>query len=402
MFKRIIIVGTGFAGLWSALAAVRRLELEGTSRDFVEVAVVSPEPVLTIRPRLYEAEPETMAAPLAKLFEDTGVRHIQGRIEAIRPGAYEVDIVAPDGVRTVLRFDRLILAAGSTLFQPDIPGLREFAFNADQRDAAAALDAHLHQLARQPQSPARDTVVVAGGGFTGIEMAAELPSRMRGILGDGANIRVVIVERADVIGPDLGEGPRPVIDEALAKLGVEYLLGAAVSAIDATGVTTATGERIESATVIWTAGVRANPLTAQIPGDRDDLGRIQVDRDLRAPAAPNIFVTGDAAVAATDNDGHHTLMSCQHAMMMGRSSGDNAAADLLGLPLRPYSQPAYVTCLDLGPWGAVVTKGWDREVWLTGADAKAMKGQINGVLIYPPADRDAALAAADPAINLSL
>ena len=88
--------------------------------------------------------------------------------------------------------------------------------------------------------------------------------------------------------------------------------------------------------------------------------------------------------------------------MSGRSAGDNAVADLLGQPLRPYSQPGYVTCLDLGSWGAVLTQGWDRQVLMTGAEAKAIKRQINEALIYPPTSRAAALVAADPALELSV
>jgi NADH dehydrogenase len=84
-------------------------------------------------------------------------------------------------------------------------------------------------------------------------------------------------------------------------------------------------------------------------------------------------------------------------MNLGRSAGHNVAADLLGLAPIPYSQPKYVTCLDLGPWGAVYTEGWEREVRLVGADAKKLKSQINSEWIYPPsADRAEALAAADP------
>jgi len=103
------------------------------------------------------------------------------------------------------------------------------------------------------------------------------------------------------------------------------------------------------------------------------------------------------ACAATDDAGNHTMMSCQHAMNLGRSAGHNVAADLLGIEPIPYSQPKYVTCLDLGPWGAVYTEGWEREVKLKGADAKKLKHQINSEWIYPPrADREAAFAAADP------
>lgn len=84
-------------------------------------------------------------------------------------------------------------------------------------------------------------------------------------------------------------------------------------------------------------------------------------------------------------------------MILGRTAGNNAAADLLDSPLTPYSQEMYSTCLDLGPAGAVATVGWDRNVVLTGEQAKKVKQWINGVLIYPPkADANEALALADP------
>jgi NADH dehydrogenase len=87
------------------------------------------------------------------------------------------------------------------------------------------------------------------------------------------------------------------------------------------------------------------------------------------------------------------------AFSLGRHAGNNIAAQLLNVAPVPYSQPKYVTCLDLGAWGAVYTEGWDRQVKLVGAEAKALKTQINTQWIYPPvAKRDEALAAADPMI----
>jgi len=90
-------------------------------------------------------------------------------------------------------------------------------------------------------------------------------------------------------------------------------------------------------------------------------------------------------------------MSCQHATRMGAFAGNNAMADLLGEPMSPYHQKAYVTCLDLGAVGAIFTRGWERKVELVGAEAKKVKQEINTVWIYPPpAERAAALASADP------
>jgi NADH:ubiquinone reductase (H+-translocating) len=393
---RIVIVGAGFAGVWSALGAARVLDAAGKS-DAAEIVSIAPEPFLHMRPRFYEADVAQMKAPLTELFAAAGVRFVAGHVQHIRTGRNEVDVVGADGAIGTLAYDKLVLATGSRLFMPPVAGLREHAFSVDQLDDAAVLETHLWGLRRFADSAARNTVVVAGGGFTGIETAAEMPARLRLILGEKTAVRVIVVEQADAIGPDLGAGPRPVITQALEALGVEMRLNAAVTAIDADGLTTSTGERIDAKTVIWTAGLRASDLTQQIPGTRDRLGRLHVDRDLRVEGVADVFATGDVAYAVTDEEGHHALMSCQHALRLGRFAGHNVAADLLGLPLRAYTQPRYTTCLDLGPWGAVLTQGWDRGVKLTGAEAKAVKQMINGKLIYPPrADRREALAAADP------
>lgn len=397
MTQRILVVGAGFAGMWSALSAARALDMAGHANDGVEILLVAPEPTLHVRPRLYEVPQEAMKAPLQSVFDTVGVRFLAARAEQIRTDAQEVDVVDAAGARQTLAYDRLVLAAGSQLFRPPVPGLHAHALSVDQYEDAVALDAHLRKLARQPSSLARNTIVVVGGGFTGIETAAEMPARLREIMGGDIEPRVIVVERADAIGPDLGPGPRPVIEKALKSQGVSWRLGVEVESIDAEGITTSGGERIEAATVIWTAGMRATALTQQIPAERDAAGRILVDRNLQVPGVPNVFVTGDAARAATDDEGNVAMMSCQHAMALGRSAGHNVAADLLGLPKIAYSQPKYVTCLDLGPWGAVYTEGWSREVKMEGAEAKALKHQINTEWIYPPTgDRAEILRSADP------
>lgn len=399
--QTILIVGTGFAGMWSSLSAMRLIDQNGGSKATgIQVVVVSPEPTCVIRPRLYESDAGEMRASLEELFRVTGIKFIPGNVDTVNTEQRNVTVIEPTGTRALIDYDRLILAAGSQLKRPGIPGLSEHAFSIDQRDEAAQLEAHLHGLASQPSSPARNTVVVAGGGFTGIEIATELPARLRSILGPNEDLRVVVVEQAADIGPELGPGPRPVILDALTSLGVECKLAAAVAAVDKTGVVTSReGERIDSKTVIWTGGMQASTLTQQIPGQRDRFGRLQVDSSLRVVSSfvRDIFAAGDTALAATDDQGNNALMSCQHAMPVGRFAGHNAAADLLAIAPKPYAQPGYVTCLDLGSWGAVVTEGWGREVRLTGSVAKAVKSNINQAVIYPPkAHRAEALAAADP------
>ncbi|MDQ3898042.1 MAG: hypothetical protein M3326_12525, partial [Actinomycetota bacterium] len=119
---------------------------------------------------------------------------------------------------------------------------------------------------------------------------------------------------------------------------------------------------------------------------------------LRVLGAGGVFAAGDVARALADA-GHPTLMSCQHAIPMGKVAGHNAASDLTGGPSFPYHQPDYVTCLDLGAAGALFTRGWDRAVLYTGATAKRLKEQINRRDIYPPlGPREELLQAARPEV----
>lgn len=394
---RLVIIGAGFAGMYAALSSARLRDIKGVSPADLGITLVSPEPTLVVRPRLYEPKPETMTAPLREVLNAIDVTHVRGSAETINSQSRVVSVVSASGKREALRYDRLIVTAGSRLFRPGIPGLSEHGFSVDSLDDAVALDRHLHRLADRPASAARDTVVVAGGGFTGVEVATEMPARLRAILGKNAKPRVVIVDRGEAIAPDLGEGPRPFIEQALRKLGIEPRLGAGVAGLTASGVTLSNGEHIEAATVIWAAGMRAAPLTEQIPAARDNLGRLLVDRDLRVPSVPGVFAAGDAAKATCDDLGNYALMSCQHATRMGAFAGHNAVADLVGVATKSYHQEAYVTCLDLGEAGAIFTRGWDRKVEMVGAPAKKTKQDINTVWIYPPQpERASALASADP------
>src|SRR5712664_2982145 len=376
---RLVIIGAGFAGMYAALSAARLRDIQGASPGELEIALVAPQPTLVVRPRLYESKPETLTAPLLDVLKVIDVVYVQGSAETVDTKACEVGISMSGGKRKKFSYDRLVVATGSRLFRPNIPGLAEHGFSVDSLDDAITLDRHLHGLAERPALNGRDTVVVAGGGFTGIETATEMPARLRAILGKDARPRVIIVDRNSAIAPDMGAGPRPVIEDALRKLGVETRLGTGVAALDKSSVTLSVGERIEAETVIWAAGMRAAPLTAQVPAERDNFGRLLVDRDLRVPSVAGVFATGDAARAACDDIGNYALMSCQHATRMGAFAGNNAAAELLGVPTKPYHQEAYATCLDLGEAGAVFTLGWERKLKLVGEEAKNTKQQIKTV-----------------------
>jgi NADH:ubiquinone reductase (H+-translocating) len=387
---RILVLGAGFAGLWAAVGAARALDEFRIGRDDVRVTVINRDAWHAIRVRNYEADLRPVRVALDDVLEPIGVERVAGEVVDIDFEHREV-ACATRNARHLIAYDRLVFALGSRLVRPAIAGLAEYAFDVDTYEGAARLNAHIDDLSEQPASPGQFTALVIGAGLTGIEVATEMLGKLRAAHasagGTTGAARVIVADRQARIGSDMGAGACPVIDEALADLGVATRTGVSVSAIDGTGAILATGEKIEAATVVWCAGMRANPLTERFPTKRDRFGRIPVDGFMKVEGMKDVFAAGDAAHALVDG-AHDSVMSCQHARPMGRFAGHNVVCDLVGKPMLPLRIDWYTTILDLGPWGALYTEGWDRHVVATGAAAKRTKQIINCERIYPPRSRD--------------
>jgi len=395
--KNIVIIGAGFAGLWSAIAAVRRLDELNVARDQVSVTLINRDAWHGIRVRNYESDLSQIRVPLDSVLAPTGVQLIKGEVTAIDPKSRSIALLSPNGQQDII-YDRLVLAAGSRVFLPDIPGLAEHGLNIDTYNETKKLDLHLKGLSHQAQSDGWNTVLVIGAGLTGIEIACEMPNRLKAVgIQSG---RVILADRLQHIGSDIGIHARAVIHRALDNLGIEIRTAIKVAAIGDHGVTLTDGERISARTVVWCAGMVASPLAARLPAERDRWGRLLVDEHLKVEGLDDMYAAGDIAAANIDN-GHTSVMSCQHARPMGRFAGHNAVSDLLGEKTLPLHIPWYSTCLDLGPAGAVQTQGWNRLIVATGAKAKETKKMINCVRIYPPKSRDRSeiLAAAAPVVQ---
>jgi NADH:ubiquinone reductase (H+-translocating) len=391
--KQIVVLGSGFAGLWAALGAARRLDELGIAPSAIGVTVISSRPFHDIRVRNYEADLTPSRIPLGNILGPVGVSHIAADVTAINPATRTVTYSG--GPHT---YDRLVIALGSEVVKPNVSGLAEFGYDVDTFDSATKLSHHLAGLADRPADSATDTVIVVGAGLTGIETACELPARLPHASRRAA--RVVLIDRHPFVGSDMGEFARAVIEQAMADIGVETRTAVDVAEVDAGGVRLSSGEAIAARTVIWCAGMQANPLTAQFGIECDHLGRLPVDEYLRVVGMPGMFAAGDVAALQVDDD-HMSVMSCQHARPMGRYAGHNVVSELLGEPMLALQIPWYVTILDLGAAGAVYTEGWDRRLVAQGQQAKATKRIINTQRIYPPlnGNRDEILSAAAPVVQ---
>lgn len=376
--KRIIIIGSGFAGLWAAISAARKRETLNESD--LEILVISQNPYHDIRPRFYEEDLEPARILLTQLLDPINVKHVCETVEGIN---VEQKTVGTE--TTVHHYDRLVLAAGSQLAMGDINGLAKHSFNVDTFGAGKKLEKHLHQLPQSKETKGRYTAVVVGGGFTGLEIVSELPERLKRIAEeaqDKPHVHVYLIDHTD-IASSLGEKPKPTILQALNDMHISTIENTSLESITSTEAILSTGECIATQTVIWTVGMKASPLTNFFPVERDRQNRMLVDTYLQVPDVEDCFCAGDTACAYVDDD-HTSVMSYQHALPQGKIVGHNVVADLYGKPMLAYRQEKYVTCLDLGSWGALYMNDWDRHVVSERDEAKAMKIEINQNRIYPP------------------
>lgn len=377
----ILIAGGGYAGLQAALGAVRQAEQAGHD-DGLSIALVSRTPWLTARPRLYEHGLEAGDAqiPLQPVLEAVGVTLVPGEMTAIDTAARRIAL--DDG--RLLEGRVLVLAAGSVAQAPPIPDFADHGYGIDTWPQADRLWQRLASLAA-----GGPTVAVIGGGFTGIELATELAGwRDRAAPGS----RILLIDRA-AIAQGYDGAARTFILDSLSNLGIALHPDTDIRSLDPGGLTLADGTRLACDVAVWAGGLRPAPLIAGLAHARDAEGRLVADRRLQV--ADGVFAAGDVA-AVPLADGHSTVMSCQHALSTGAFAGHNAARHRLGLDLVDYAPLPYVTCLDMGPAGAIRTSGFARELVAAGPEVKPTKQFINRQLIVPPlaGGRDALLATA--------
>ncbi|MFZ9396888.1 MAG: NAD(P)/FAD-dependent oxidoreductase [Erythrobacter sp.] len=384
--KRLLVIGGGFAGVRAAQVAASTALAENKP---LQITLLTEADQLTIRPRLYLADRASWCVPLRPALEPLGIGLKTGSATSIQIEDRLVEFDTGSGEAS-LSYDALVIATGSRLNWPDVPGLKETTLNLDTMDAASEMIRHIEGLGTDENAA---SFVVIGAGFTGLEIATELRSTLESIHGAerAEQARIFLVDRN--AAPSLGSNVEPVLFEALALARIETRFGRSVTRAARGYIELNGGERISASTIIYSGGLEARPLATSRSLPRDALGRILTDDFLRAGRAEEIFVAGDAAHAAVDDSGRTALMSCQHAIPMGHAAGRNAAAHLLGVPLDPYRQPVYVTCLDLGVAGAVFATGWDRQPTCKGSQAKAIKAGINAMIAPPSGSAEAIMDA---------
>ncbi|OKO76017.1 NAD(P)/FAD-dependent oxidoreductase [Bradyrhizobium sp. AS23.2] len=326
--QRVVIVGGGFAGI-AAAQALRKSDVEIILMDRrnhhifqpllyqVATAVLAPSEIATSIRQL-EAKQKNLSVVLAEV---TGINLRMRTIEAIYPGL---------GIRKI-EFDYLVIATG---MRPSYFGHDEFAAHApglkSLNDAETIRTKILgaFELAESTEDEterARQmTFVLVGAGPTGVELAASIAHMVSVTLRnnfrriDPAKSRIVLVDGGDRILPSFAETLSRKVVRRLERLGVEVRTGLKVEKVDEQGVV-ASGERITSATVLWTAGVTASPVVKMLGTTTDRAGRALIGPFMDIPEAPNVFVAGDAT--SMTQDGYPVPGVAQAAIQQGRFAG---------------------------------------------------------------------------------
>jgi NADH:ubiquinone reductase (H+-translocating) len=333
--SRVVIIGAGFGGL-----AVAR-SLKGQP---VDVVVVDANNFHTFQPLLYQVataglDGDDIAYAVRGIFRRQG--NVDVRMARVTSIDFDGQVVHLDHGEPI-DYDYLVIAAGAVTNTYGIEGVDDHAFPLKSLVDAQALRAHIldrfEQAASQPSllEDGALTVVVCGGGPTGVELAGALVELFHKVLArdfqqlEVRRARVVLVEMADRLLPPFTPASSQRARRTLERRGVEVMLEVGVEKVEATAVHLTNGERIPAHTLVWAAGVRANPL--DVPGiERARGGRIVVRPDLSVPGHPEVFAVGDIA-ASPDPDGSPLPQVAQVAIQGGRHVAAQIVRRLAGRP----------------------------------------------------------------------
>ncbi|MFQ5912194.1 MAG: NAD(P)/FAD-dependent oxidoreductase [Nitrospinota bacterium] len=356
---RILILGGGFGGIYAALRLEKAFAREGN----VEITLINRDNYLLFSPMLAEVsssgiEAKHIVPPIRAFFRK--VRFRDSQVEAIDLENRVVHAFhCPQCPHYSLEFDHLILALGSVTSFYGLPGVEENALPLKTLADAMGLRNHVIDMLEHADMETDVelrrrllTIVVAGAGFSGVEVAAELNDFLRGAKRFYANIRpeevrLALVASGSRILPGLAEDLAAYAQRGLLRRGVEVRLGTGIAQASAGGVDLQDESHIPTRTLVWTAGIAPNPLLAPLSCQKER-GRIVVNDRLEVPEYPGLWAIGDCAHLPDPKTGLPYPPTAQHAVRQGRRVADNVVAAIRGRPKKPF---AYSSIGELVPLG---------------------------------------------------
>jgi len=350
--KKILILGGGFGGIYTAIHLEKHLGREIHRHIEPEITLVNRDNFFLFTPMLHEVaasdvEPTNIVNPVRHLLKKANF--VSGEVRKINLDSKTVSVAHGfDGHVHETPYDFLVIALGSVTNFYNTPGLMERALTMKTLGDAFMLRNRLIALLEEAdtecaaaQRNALLTVVVAGGGFAGVETMGAVNDFVRESHPYYRNVpksavRMVLVHAGKVILPELGPELGEYADAKLRERGVEIFTGVKVTGATNEGVTLSNGMFIPARTIVWTAGVSPDPLVGTL-GCRLDHGRIIVNEFLEVPGYPGVFALGDCAMIPNIREGGAQPPTAQHALREGKTCAQNILADLTGGARRPFT-----------------------------------------------------------------
>ncbi|MFE0930251.1 FAD-dependent oxidoreductase [Streptomyces mutabilis] len=355
---RIVIVGAGFAGYRTARTLSR------LTRHQADITLLNPTDYFLYLPLLPQVaagilEPRRVSVSLSGTLPR--VRLVLGEADGIDLDGRTVHYTDPEGGEGTLRYDRLVLAAGSVNKLLPIPGVAEHAHGFRGLPEALYLRDHVTRQVElaaaagdRAECAARCTFVVVGAGYTGTEVAAHGQMYTdaqvrRHPMRTGMRPRWMLLDVAERVLPEMDERLSRTAERVLRQRGVDVRMGTSVKEATHDGVLLTDGTTVDTRTLVWCVGVRPDPLVESL-GLPMERGRLLVDPHLQVPGRPELFACGDvAAVPDLNRPGQYTPMTAQHAWRHGKVCAQNVAASLgIGGERRDYRHRDMGFVVDLG------------------------------------------------------
>jgi NADH dehydrogenase len=377
MSKHIVILGAGYGGVLAALSVRKYL-----SKDEAQVTVVNQYPTHQIITELHRLaagsiSETAVSLPLTKLFKGKDIDLKIAKVESFSVDKKNVKL--SDGSN--LTYDALVVGLGSTTAYFGIPGLEENSMVLKSSADAVKIQKHIENRIReyaQSKNEADATILIGGGGLTGVELVGEIADKLSGLTKkygvDASEIKLMLVEAGPKILPVL---PDDLIERATKSLearGVKFLTGLPVTNVEGNAVDLKDGQKIITNTFVWTGGVQGNPLVGE-SGLEVNRGRATVNEFLQSTSHSDVFVAGDSAVYF-GSDGRPFPPTAQIAWQMGELIGYNLYAFLGSKTQETFSPINSGTLASLGRKDAVATIGGN-SIPLKGMPASLMKEASN-------------------------
>lgn len=373
ILKKILILGGGYGGLVSALTARKYLDAQQA-----EITLINRWPTHQIITELHRLaagnlSEQSVGLPLDKLLKGKDI-HLQiGTIEQIKPD--EKQVLLKSG--KIYAYDLLVVALGSETAFFGIPGLEQNSFTLKSIDDANRIRAHIQsKIASYSMSKDKSdaTIVVGGGGLTGVELVGELADMMPDwCLHNGVDVNDISIYCVEA-SPNILNGFDPELIEraksSLQKRGIQFITGVPITEINENIVHLKDGRSIQTNTLVWTGGVQGNPIVAN-SGVEVNRGRATVNEFLVSTSHSDIFLAGDSAIYMDEN-GRPYPPSAQLAWQMGETVGYNIYAAYKELPMKAFQPVLSGKLASLGRKDAIATIG-ERETHVKGLPASLLK-----------------------------